>query len=178
MSAGTTDEKQLDEQRTSYEVDVRAPADAPALLRQQFMALVLRGGEVRKDTLPGLVDNALVIGFVWVKQTLAAAGATKRPHVGYRAGVFDKAALADPERYPYELGWIFVDERFRSMGMARALTAKLVHGLEDSPVYATSRVDNEGMHKALVGAGFHQAGQPYAGRRRGERLQVFLKPAR
>lgn len=92
--------------------------------------------------------------------------------------MFNKAALSDPGQYPYELGWIFVDERFRRMGMARALTAKLVHATGDSPVYATSRVGNGGMHKALLDAGFQQAGQTYAGRRKGEQLQVFLKPAR
>lgn len=165
-------------QPASYEVEVRAAADAPALLRQQFVALVIKGGEVRKDTLPSLVDNALVIGFVWVEQTMAAVGGVKRPNVGYRARVFDKAALPDPGRYPYELGWVFVDERFRSLGIARALTARLVNALEDMPVYATSRANNVGMHKALLGAGFRQAGQPYAGRRRGEQFRVFLKPAR
>ena len=178
MTGGTSVEGHVNAQPPSYEVEVRAPTDAPEQLRKQFMALVLKGGEVRKDTLPGLVDNALLIGFVWAGQTLAAVGGVKRPNVSYRAGVFNKAALSDPGRYPYELGWIFVDEHFRKMGMARALTSKLVHAAGDSPVYATSRVGNGGMHKALLDAGFQQAGQPYAGRRKGEQLQVFLKPAR
>ena len=142
MTPGGLNERQVDAQSPDYEVEVRAPADTPALLRQQFMALVLRGGEVRKDTLPDLVDNALVIGFAWVDQTLAAVGGVKRPNVGYRAGVFAKAGLSDPGRYPYELGWVFVEERFRGLGIARRLTAKLVQCREESPVYATSRVDN------------------------------------
>jgi hypothetical protein len=140
------------------------------------MTLVLKGGEVRKEPLPDLVDNVLVIGFVWVERTLAAVGGVKRPKVGYRGKIFKRPLCLTQEAYPYELGRVFVDERFRRMGMARALTARLVRGLA-SPVYATSRVNNEGMHKALVGARFQQAGEPYAGRHRCERFQVFLRPA-
>ncbi|WP_258504168.1 hypothetical protein [Variovorax sp. S12S4] len=91
--------------------------------------------------------------------------------------MFDKAGLSDAAHYPYELGWIFVEERFRRMGMAGALTTCLVHGLEEWPVYASSRTNNKGMHKALVNAGFRQVGQHYPGRRTGEEFQVFLKPA-
>lgn len=178
MTARTLDGRQVDAQPPGYLVEARAPADAPTLLRQQFMELVLKGGEIRKDTLPGLVDNALVIGFAWVEHTLAAVGGVKRPNLDYRSGIFEKAGLADPGHYPYELGWVFVEERFRGVGMARALTVKLVQGLADWPVYATSRVNNPGMHRALVDAGFKLAGTPYPGRRKGEQIQLFLKGAR
>jgi hypothetical protein len=52
MMVGAFDERQVDAQPASYQVEVCAAGGVPTLLRQQFMALVLKGGEVRKSTLP------------------------------------------------------------------------------------------------------------------------------
>jgi len=158
-----------------YEVDVRSPTDAPAQLRQAFMLLVRKGGEVRENTLAALVTDALALGFVHADGILAAVGGIKRPSIDYRAKVFAKASLADPGRFPYELGWVFVEERHRGMGVATALVSELGQRLGDRRAYATSRVDNENMHRSLARAGFKPAGAPYPSTRKGETLQVFLR---
>ncbi len=158
-----------------YSVDVRSPADTSEQLRGEFMLLVRKGGEVRKETLAVLMTDALVLGTVRTSKLLIAVGGIKRPDDGYRAKVFAKAGLGDPGRFPYELGWVFVDERYRRKGISTALVSALAQRLGDAPAYATTRVDNEGMHRSLAMEGFKPAGMPYPSTRKGDHLQVFLR---
>lgn len=168
-------DKETGRPRPDYHVEVRTPADTPAQLRCEFTDLVRKGGEVRKETLDALVNEALALAIVRVDSALAAVGGIKRPNLGYRAKVFSKAGLADPGRFPYELGWVFVNERYRRMGLSTALVSELARCLGDTSAYATSRVDNESMRRSLVKAGFKPAGVPYPSARKGESLQVFLR---
>ncbi|WCH31513.1 GNAT family N-acetyltransferase [Aeromonas salmonicida] len=63
--------------------------------------------------------------------------------------------------YPYELGWLFVSTSARRKGYGRAAMEALMTSLSGKACYATTREDNNDMHRLLVRCGFSRCGQPY-----------------
>lgn len=159
----------------AYTVEVFSPEDMSPDTERAFRALVRKSGEVSLTTLTGLVSTAFAVGYVRVDERLIAVGGLKRPNADYRAKVFRKAKVADPGRYPYELGWLFVEDGHRGKGLASELTFALTDRLGDAKAYATSLTTNSRMHNTLKKAGFKRVGEQYESSRAGLELALFVR---
>lgn len=156
-------------------VVARAPAQCSARESEAFQRLVLAGGEVASDTLPGLVASALCLAFATNGNEIVAVAGLKRPNPTYRARVFEKSgATTDYTQYEFELGWVFVHPSARNLGLSTTLVESLVPTLRGAKAYATSRVDNERMHSTLKRVGFAPVGAPYPSQRRDANIQLFV----
>jgi len=158
-----------------YKVQVLTPDLLSLAQLEAFKALVQMGDEVDPVTLPGLVQTALAVGVVEQAGQIVAVGGIKRPKAGYRAKVFGKAGVEDPGRFPFELGWLFVQEGHRERGLSGRLVRALLERAKDARVYATSSVGNARMHSTLEKAGFASAGQQYRSSKPGKRLMLFVR---
>lgn len=162
----------------AYRVQVSSPDLLPAKVLDEFQALVRRGGEVNPASLPALVQDAAAIGLVERDGRIVAVAGLKRPNASYRAKVFTKAQVADPGRFPFELGWVFVQEEHRRRGISSLLVSALLQRIKDVSVYATSAADNVAMHGTLIKAGFVAVGEQYPSSTPGRRLILFVRELR
>ena len=156
-------------------VVVRAPVDCVADDISAFKQLVLSGGEVTPETLPGLVSRALTLGFGRAGERLVAVGAIKRPNPAHRDKVFAQAGVErDPSKFAFELGWVYVLPSARRRGLARSLVATLISSLNGRQAYATSAVNNAPMHTLLNRFGFKPTGAPYPSQLNDPAIRLFL----
>jgi hypothetical protein len=136
---------------------------------------VLAGDEVYPESLNDLVSRALTLAFARFEKQLVGVGAIKRPNPSYHTETFAKAGMKHTTpKYKFELGWIFVHRSSRRCGVANALVEKLVLSLNGTPVYATSRLDNEGIHIILKRYSFYPLGIPYSSQRNDSMIQLFV----
>ena len=104
-----------------------------------------------------------------------AIAALKSPDDQYRHDVFKWAD--SPESYAYyavELGWVYVEPAYRGSRIATRLCKALSSIVTIDAVFATTRVDNTAMNRALLTCGFEKVGTPYP--YRGEQLGLYLRP--
>lgn len=160
---------------SDYKVQVFSPDLLSLAHLETFLALVRKGGEVNARPLPGLVLEAFAVGIVDYGGQIVAVGGIKRPNPTYREAVFDKAKVENPGRFPYELGWIFVEKDHRARGLASELVGALLERVKNARVYATSSADNVHMHKALKRLGFDRAGQEYPSFKAAKTLTLFIR---
>lgn len=152
-----------------------APANCPVDRLLAFKQMVMKGGEVNRQTLPGLIDRALVLAFVHSAEVLGGVGAIKRPYDDYRSSVFARASTTlNPSDFDFELGWIYVDPAFRGRRLSSHLLEKLIPYRSNAAVYATSNVDNEPMHASLRRVGFKPEGVPYPSKINDPLIQLFV----
>src|SRR5213075_2856984 len=104
-------------------------------------------GEVQARGLTGLVERAECLIFLYTDlDELAGVAAVKRPNEGYKRKVFSKAnSPEDPDKYPYELGWVVVREHFRGLRLSHVLLENALRFAGKTKIYATTRTDNEPM---------------------------------
>lgn len=129
-----------------------------------FEAMVKRGGEVPAEGLRDRIERAAWLVFLYAEhEVLAGIAALKRPTDTYRDKVFRKAkATEKPADYGLEVGWIFVDEGFRRNGYSRHLFEAVLKLAGESPVFATTREDNDPMRRTTSHCGMKECGQAYA----------------
>src|SRR5690606_31923971 len=63
--------------------------------KQEFIALVAKGGQVNEHTLPGLVDSAVALVTLHDGQSLVGCSAVKVPSAGHHHDDFEKAGVLD-----------------------------------------------------------------------------------
>lgn len=140
-----------------------------------FRQMVIEGGEVDPNTLPGLIEQALALAFARMDSSLVGVGTIKRPYDAHRAKVFEKAkSLLNPSEFEFELGWFYVHPSARGNRLASKLVQALMPSLEGRAVYTTSRTDNDRMHASLKRAGFVQEGTPYPSKMNDQEIQLFI----
>lgn len=155
---------------------LRAPVACTEVERREFARLVLEGFPAARD-LERRVRNAKWLAFHYTDgDTLAAIAALKAPGERYRDDVFDKAvAPAGAADFELELGWVFVVPRHRRQGIGKGLCQRLLAHVPATPIFATTRHDNDSMMRILVALGFARVGRPFP--RRDEQLVLFVRPA-
>lgn len=136
---------------------------------------MVAGGEVNNAILPDLIRRARSLGFCDVNGELVGVGAIKHPMRSYRQRIAASAGIADFEIPEVELGWVYVDPRFRNLGIARHLLTDLLATVEQMPVYATSRLGNAGMQACLNHLAFRPLGGHYPSKQSADRIQLFVR---
>lgn len=126
--------------------------------KQEFIAFVLKGGQVNAQSLPGLVDRAVALVTLHDGQTLIGTAAVKVPNVGHHNGDFAKAGVKERASiFPFELGWVHSSQSGKGNG--RRLVAAAVGAAGDRSVYATTKTDE--MKHLLPDYGFVILGRPF-----------------
>lgn len=145
---------------------------------QDFIALILAGGEVDDIVLKNNVCNAKCLVFLRQGGCLSGVAALKNPLQSYRQKISKKAGvLIDTSEFPFELGYIFVLPSARRQGFSVELTNAALSAAEGKGVFATSHAKNEHMHATLDRSGFIKSGCIYASSKGNRDLQLFLRPA-
>jgi hypothetical protein len=154
---------------------VKKPCDCTQRELQDFVSLVLAGGEVTAVGLEDRVKNAQLLVFLTIGGCLKGIAAAKNPAPSYRRGVFQKAQLSvDDTVFPLELGWVFVLPSSRGAGFSHTLLGAARSNTCGYGMFATSRSDNTPMHRTLNAHGFSCQGTAYASNRGEHQLKLFV----
>lgn len=143
--------------------------------RAAFIDFVHRAGEVDPATLPGLVDDAVVLVTMYEGDTLIGTAAVKRPLQGYRSKTFKKANDEKAAgEYQFEIGWVHVHPDHRRKGHGVNLVTAALGQVASGGVYATTK--NDTMRKILAALGFKAVGKDYKSTLRpDEMLSLFAR---
>jgi len=143
---------------------------------EEFVHLVLEGGQVQEGGLRDLVMEAQWLGFGRIDGVLNSVAAIKAPRDSYRNRVFRKAKAAeDPTEFDVEFGWAFTRTRYEGHGLASGLADLLLRGI-NAPILATTGEKNGGMRHILEKRMFCKSGEPYEGRIESKVLYLRIPP--
>lgn len=158
-------------------VRAKLPKECSPQELAEFEALVVEGGEVDPEGLDGRVRRAAALAFLIDEGAILGVAGLKEPGAGYRAKVAKGSQTNVPaDRYPFELGWVFVRPGIRG-GKSRMLCDALLSGAHGRGMFATSRVDNPWMHATLEAKGFKRTGDEWPSGQNPANLALFLLEA-
>ena len=162
----------------NYTIEVKPPRKFKEVELEHFAAIVTQGGEVAGG-LRARLETAFRLGIVSYKGEIVGTAVIKKPAAVYRKKVFEKAGSAlKPAAYPYELGWIYLQEAHRKKGQMGRLMTELMLATRKKPVVSTTRVSNEIMQTILKEWGFVKEGSPYPSEQQpNEMIQLYLRSA-
>jgi predicted GNAT family N-acyltransferase len=144
--------------------------------RRHFCELVELGGEVDTIALEQNVTNARALVFARSNGRVLGVGAIKRPKSTYREKVANDSGFnLSCDLYPFELGYIFVQEEARGWGLSHQIVSAALNETDGQNIFATARADNQGMLRALCRASFLQVGHDYSGRNSRTLIRLLVK---
>lgn len=159
-------------------VSVNKPSTFASAEIEDFVALVLAGGEVVADGLKNRVLAAEHIALLREGNCLLGVAGLKRPSQNHRSEVAAHAsATLAVQEFPFELGWVFVLPSARGRKLSLPLCEAVVNAAEGRGIFATSRVRNIGMHKTLAKLGFTRTGTEWPSRQSRDMLALFIRNA-
>lgn len=166
------------ERDKNYQIVVKAPGNCSDAELDQFAEKVAGGGEVAGG-LRERTKRAFRLGFVVYERAIVGTAALKKPAASYRKKVFKKAgSRLDPTAYPYELGWIFLDDSHRQKGQMTRLINDLLPAAKGSALFATTRTSNDVMRDMLAKLCFSEDGIEYASEQNAEQMvKLFVRAA-
>lgn len=161
-----------------YRIEAKKPADCSASELEQFVKLVMDGGEVI-DGLNDRIRKAASLAMMYSSDEMIGTAAVKRPYANYRNKVFGGARTDKvPGDYPFELGWIYIAPKHRGKGKTEPLIKAAMDSLDRAPVFATTRENNQRMHHVLKKTGFVRSGVPYVSQQDvRQNIVLFLRNA-
>lgn len=140
-----------------------------------FSCFVRQGGEVVAAGIEGRVRRAKALVFLYADGTLVGIAALKQPGQGYRDGVFKDAGVSkNAGPFGLELGWVFVPIEHRGKHYSRVVSAAALGQADGSPVFATTRSDNEPMQRTLEHLNFKKVGHTWASKRAEHKLVLYV----
>jgi RimJ/RimL family protein N-acetyltransferase len=158
----------------SPDTELKTPAQCSPEELSAFESLVRKGFDGSDSTLRDRMARAACLAFRHDRDgALVAIAGLKSPDGEFVRWTFERAGSGvrpgDGER---ELGWVFVLPDHRGRGTARALCRGLLEWAGGTPVFATTRPDNEPMIHILEELDFVRAGEPF--RRGAKELSLFI----
>jgi len=127
-----------------------------------FCCFVCQGGAVEKRGLEGRVRQAKALAFLYVGDTLVGVAALKQPLPRYRDDVFKKATASQcATLFNLELGWVYILPEHRGKHYSEVLSAAAKSQSYNTPIFATTRLDNKPMQNTLERLGFKKIGDTY-----------------
>lgn len=158
----------------AMEIKVLDPSECSDLELNEFELLVSGGGEVDNRGLRWRILNADKLIFI-IDGNCVAVGAIKNPETPYKNNVFIKAGLGEANSYRLELGWLYVSEKDRGKGYAKAIMATIIKNLNGQSSFATTRADNKAMHHLFETFGYKNMGNPYKSEHGDHFLVLYTK---
>lgn len=167
----------LDRECNVPRVMSKRPAECSDAELGSFEHFARRGGQVAFRGLRQRIRAAEWLVFLYEGDgILAAVAALKRPNESYRRKVFESAkTLVNPSDFEYELGWVYVEPRFRGRRYSRLLVESALALAPTANVYATTREDNGWMRQTNSRCGFEEAGNPYLSDDGDHKLVLYLR---
>ena len=154
-------------------IDIKKPTEmAPAELKA-IEDLITAGGEVPKRAVHLGLPKAELVAVIQFGNHIKAAAVIKNPTVSHRRTVSTESGYKLSDRHR-ELGYIVVHSSSRHTGLGRLVTESLL-AKQDSPLFATTRVDNSAIHKILKKNGFRRVGKEWASGARDAKLILWTK---
>ena len=140
---------------------------------------VVKGGEIDPDDLRFRLLNADHLAYIVDNGLIVATGAIKNPTLRHKNDIARRSKI-DLSLYQKELGYISVEPSYQRHHLASRITENLLTLIAE-PIFATSRVDNAGIHKILSRHRFTIQGnnwfsQVRAPSRKGTRLCLWTRP--
>ena len=156
---------------------IKAPGRLTAAEFRLFCEFVRHGDEVQGHGLEDRVKDAKALVLLQVNSELVGIAAIKQPFKTYRDGVFKKAGVPEAaEAFQLELGWVYVPPEHRRQGYSRALSIAAMSQADRKPTFATTRLDNVAMPRALENLGFRRLGDSWrSDRGKKPRLVLYTK---
>lgn len=142
----------------------KRPSECTPVELSEFENLVREGSEVHPIGLADRIRHAYFLGFATSDGNIVGIGALKIPAKSHRDSIAANSGISLPEeKYPFEIGWLFVKETERGNRFGRRLMDGLIEAAGVSGLYGTSRLDE--MHRQIHGAlekrGFIRVGNSY-----------------
>mgnify|MGYP000029125630 FL=1 len=153
---------------------VKEPNQCSEIEIEKFIQLVVEGGEVSTVGLRNRIKKAKNLIFIEQDSQCVAIGAVKVPNLEYKNKVFMKAGVTQFTKFMHELGWIYVTEAARGKGHGRNLVFSALRCIPGA-CFATTREDNESMHKLFNEFKFSKAGKPYKSQSGDHQLVLYTK---
>lgn len=155
---------------------IKSPSECSPAELELFTRLAREGNEVQSAGLMKRVVRAKALAFFVEDGNTIGIAALKRPYESYKAGVFAKAkATQESGQFPYELGWVVIDEKHQGRKLSRVLVEAVLSKCEGRHVFATSATTRDRMHRTLSRFGFVRHGQEYPSSERDEQLFLFIR---
>jgi hypothetical protein len=143
-----------------------------------FVALVLAGGEVNPNGLRERIMKAPHIAFLRGNDRLLGVGGLKTPSDNHRKEIeLGSKTKLDKQSVPFELGWVFIILSARNRKLSFPLCRALVSAAKGNGIFATSRANNVSMHRTLTKLGFVCMGSEWPSQQNDGNLALFLKNA-
>jgi hypothetical protein len=160
------------------EVVVRSPDQCSEAEQAAFVALVVKGGEVKEKY--AVEGTAHADTLLWLQDANGMYGvaAIKKPRETHRKGVFENAGVSDlSSEFPLEYGYAFVEDGRRGRGEGRALMLAAMKALGSRAAFATARATNDKITKMLEKNDFKIVGNEYRSDEDPLRmLRLFVRP--
>lgn len=156
-------------------VIIKTPSSCSEKECKDFRRLAVKSGEVQVKRLSDLIQNAKALAFLCIDGKNVGIAGLKVPRSSHRSDVFNNAKSKHaPEDFPYELGWVYIEQDHRKQGHSFPLVEKVLAHAEGSNVYATSRKTQTIMHRTLCKCRFVIEGDPWRSSPRDDELLLFI----
>ncbi|CDH47672.1 DEAD/DEAH box helicase [Candidatus Contendibacter odensensis] len=157
------------------DLQIKSPVDYTSMQLKLFANQVRQGGKVIHEGLETRISHAKLLAFAHKGSKLIGVAALKNPDPHYREEVFNSTGSElNPDRFAFELGWIFVKPSFRRGGVSKAMTTALMTRVTTQAIFVTVQSNNIPMIWVLSQLGFRQEGRAYRSRRGPYPLVLFV----
>lgn len=151
------------------------PIDCSAAFINQFVKIVLEGGEVPIGNLRRGIPMAEMLFFTGLPGKLMGVSAIRYANEFYHKHLFEQAGV--PEMYnPYsvEVCWLCVLPEFRGKGVwSNNKRARLAY-LDNRPYHAIHRAENELISDPIKQTVYNQAGSDFYSKTSNDKLRLFV----
>lgn len=138
--------------------------------------LISEGGEVKIHILKNRLLETALIAYSKFDSEIIATAAIKKPNDEYNDSVFLKSkSIYDYNDFNYELGYVYVVQNFRRIGIALRICKEICSCFESHNLYSTVRAKNIPIQKILNNIGFTFSGMEFFNRSKTVKLKLYIK---
>lgn len=140
--------------------------------KDQFLQLLKEQGQVSNPTLERINASTLIC-LAFVDNNPIGIGAIKNVY----KSPFDYAEVPElKEDFDHELGYIYVKEGHKKLGIGKEISRLLLQDLGSKNVFATTELSDENSMKFILEKlSFKQIGKSYKGGKTGKDIALFVK---
>lgn len=152
---------------------VSSPSECSKETIERCLDLICLGGAIpaSREKVEVRVMRAKAIGHISMDGHIVGVAALKVPVQSYRDGISRKSGFSIPDqKYPFELGYIVVDESVRGQKLSPKLVDAVLDAAGTYGLFATT--SSVAMHKILTRVGFVRRGNTYKGNE-GDELTLY-----
>ena len=142
----------------------------------EIQGLIIKGNEANASLVENRLYSSALTAYFKDGDSIMATTSIKIPETYYINEVFSKAlTYLNPSKYIFELGYVFVESRYRNQKLASILCAELMNKFKNEHLFSTTRTDNLGMQSILHTLGFEPSGKSYLSLSKTKLLQLYIR---